>query len=508
MSRTGKTAINSIVGIGCSVISSILSFVLRAIFIRLLGLEYAGVDSLFSSILSVLNLAELGFNNAILFRLYKTISDGDLDRTELYLAVYRKICHFIGVLIGVVGISLAPFLKYFIRDTPSFTEPLWSLYIIVLFTSVLNHSQNYKSILLIAKQDRYITTITQYLCIILRNGLQIIALTLFKNIYIYLLITLFTTGLNGILNSIASQKRYKLSWNTKLHISGEEKNEIVKDVGALSIYKFCRTIDATVDTFLISKFVSVATTAIYGSVNMLLSAMNELLGVFNDAVIASIGDLNASGDKNNLETVFYQAFHITFFIYGISTAALAPFLSFFANWWIGYTLDDWCIYLMLLNFLMYGFGMSVATFRNAMGIFQKGWIRPAFTAAFNLIFSFILVNRIGLLGTLLGTLIARTLTLVWYDPWLVLHHGMHSSTGKYYIRYTLYLVFVVMTAATSIVICSHLGVENGILALFLRGVVALAVSTVMLIVLGFLVPEQKAILARVMQLSNVFLRRN
>ena len=507
MSRTGKTAINSIVGLGCSVLSSLLSFVLRAQFIRLLGLEYAGINTLFSDILSILNLAELGFNNAILYRLYKSIAGNDKEKTELYLATYRKLCVAVGAFVGIVGLCFIPFLGSFINKTPTFSEPLWSLYVIVLITSVANHCLNYKSILLIAKQDRYIATAVQYLGIFLRNGLQIAVLAIFKNIYLYLLVALFTTILNGLLNGVASNKRYNETWRSDKKLDKAERNSIVKDVGALSIYKLCRTIDATIDTFLISKFVDVTVTAIYGSVTMLLNALNELLGVFNDAMIASIGDLNASHGKNELEKIFYQSFHFTFLIYGICTATLVPFLSEFTNWWIGYTLDAWCIYIMLLNFLMYGFGMNVATFRNAMGIFQKGWIRPAFTAAFNLVFSFILVNRIGLLGTLFGTMIARTLTLVWYDPWLVLHHGMHSSAGKYYIRYVLYLLFVTAAATGAAFICAYLPMAHGLFALLLRGFVSLAVSTGIVIALGFVVPEQKAILARAAQLAKSILRK-
>lgn len=507
MSRTGKTAINSIVGLVCTIANSLLSFILRALVIRLLGLEYAGINTVFSDILSILNLADLGFNNAILYRLYKSIAAGNKEETELYLSTYKKICYAVGAIVGAAGLCFIPYLGAFVKEAPSFSEPLWSLYIIVLFTSVVSHCVNYKSILIIAKQDRYLATITQYVCIFLRNGLQITALIIFKNIYLYLLVTLFTTALNGILNGIISKKKYQEVWHSKRKLEKAELKAITGDVGALSAYKLCRTLDATIDTFLISKFVDVTVTAIYGSVTMLLSALNELLGVFNDAMIASIGDFNASNGKNELEKIFYQSFHFTFLIYGICTATLVPFLSEFTSWWIGYTLDTGCIYIMLLNFLMYGFGMNVATFRNAMGIFQKGWIRPAFTAAFNLVFSFLLVNRIGLLGTLLGTLIARTLTLVWYDPWLVLHHGMHSSAGKYYIRYVLYLVMAAAAATGAALICAHLPMAHGVLALLLRGFVSLAVSAGILIVLGFIVPEQKVILERAVQLTKGFLRR-
>ena len=215
MTRTNKTAINSLVGLTCSVINSILSFVLRALFIDLLGLEYAGVNTLFLDILNVLNLADVGFNNAILFRLYRTISKGDNEGTELYLTLYKKICYVVGFVVGAVGLCLIPFLENFINSPPTFEEPLWSLYVIVLANGVTNHVINYKSILLIAKQERYLFIIIQYACIFLRNALQIVTLLLFKSIYIYLLTSLATTLAQGAVTGIISNRMYLLSLRSR-----------------------------------------------------------------------------------------------------------------------------------------------------------------------------------------------------------------------------------------------------------------------------------------------------
>ena len=505
MSRTQKTAKNASVGLACTIINSGLSFVLRAVFIRLLGLEYAGINTLFSDILSILNLADLGFSNAILFRLYKTISDGDDRKTELYLSVYKKFCYAIGVIVGVAGLCCIPFLNVLVKETPSFPEPLWSLYIIVLFTGVLNHLLNYKGVLLIAKQDRYIATIIQYICIFLRNALQIFVLAVFKNIYLYLLVTTFTVLLQGIWTGIKSNKKYKLSWRSKEKLPKSETRAIAKDVGALSAYKICRTIDSTIDTFLISKFVDVATTAIYGSISMVLNALNELLGTFNDGMIASVGDLNAEDDKKHLESVFYQSFHFTFLLYGIITVSLVPFISEFSLLWIGHTLEINCIYIMLINFMMYGFGLNVATFRNSMGIFTKGWIRPAITALLNLIFSLLLVNKMGLVGTLIGTLIARTLTLVWYDPWLVLHIGMKKSPVKYYLRYLLYMAFVFAVSVPVVLLSSVLPPVCGFISLIWHGVIYFVVAVIALILLGSFIPEQKILIEKILALiSQIF----
>lgn len=496
MSRTKKTVINSIVGIGCSLLSSILSFVLNALFIRLLGLEYAGVNSLFGSILMLLNIAELGVCNAILYRLYKCIADNDNDRIKLYLSVYKKVCIYVGVFITVAGLCCIPFLDSFVKEQPSFPESLWSLYIIVLATSVFQHALDYRSILLIAKQDRFIVTVVSYASIFLRNGLQIVVLLLYKDIYLFLLVTLFTTILNGVVCGIISQRRYQLRWSSSLTIDKEERKSILKDVGSLATFKFCRTLDATIDTFLISKFVAIATTAIYGSINMLLSALNEVLGQFNDGMIASIGDLNASGDKRAVERIYYQTFHFTYLVYGTVVIALAPFLNAFTHWWIGYTLPDICIYVMLINFMMYGFGMHVATFRNSIGLFVKGWKRPVYTAIFNCIFSMLLVLKFGLLGTLLGTLIARLLTLSWYDPMIVAKYGWNGKSYLYYVRYIYYFIATIAGAALCVYIGSMLPEATTFISLVWHGILYAVVGLLFLLLSGIFIPDQAKLLNR------------
>jgi O-antigen/teichoic acid export membrane protein len=500
MSRTGKTAINSIIGLLFSLLSSVISFVLQALFIRLLGLEYSGINSLFTGVMSILNIADLGVNNAILFRLYKLIGENDNDEIERYLLLYKRICYAIASIVGVLGIVCIPFLGGLINRQPSFSESLWSLFIIVLLTSVVTHANNYRGILIIAKQDRYIKTVINYGCSFLAQALQIGVLLWVKSIHLYLSVKLFTGILNGIISGIVTQNRYGIKWKSNSKLNKDELFSILKDVGYLAVYKICRTIDAYIDTFLISKLIDIAVTAIYASVSMILNALTELLNVFADGMIASVGDLNATGDRQRLEDVFYQTTHFTYLLYGISTATLVPFLSSFVNWWIGYTLDDICIYLMLVNFFTDGLAMNIATYRNSMGIFSRGYIRPAVTAFLNVIFSISLTVKFGLIGTLIGTFLARLFTTEWYDPYLVLKYGMGRSPFKYYFRYILYTTFTIISAFILLFIKKYLSEPTSFIHLLYHGVVYMICSSITIIGFGFLFKEQISIIRRILSL--------
>ena len=500
MSRTNKTVKNTIVGFICTGISYVLSFVLRALFIRLLGLEYSGVNSLFSDILKILSIADLGFGNAILYKLYKTIATGDDEGTEMFLALYKKICWGIGIIIGVAGLCFIPFLDHFVSETPSFPEPLWSLYIIVLATSVLGQIINYRSILITAKQDRYISIIIQYICIFLKHGLQIAVLVIYRNIYLYLLVEFFTTLIHGLWIGVISARKYHLSWNSKKKVSKEETKEITKDVGALTVFKFCRTLNSTVDTFLISKFIAVTQTAIYGSTTILTSGLGTFIDTLNDGMIASIGDLNATGDKDGLERTLQQSVHIMYLLYGTCTAVLVPFMSAFMNWWIGYTLSDACIYVLLFNFYTGGINSNISTYRNAMGLYRKGWKRPAATVVVNCLSSYLLILRMGIIGAFLGTSIANVTTMLWYDPLVVYKHGLNRSSKGFFARYVLYLSVVAITSGLMYFLGRVLPEATTFVSLCWHGGIYAVLSLGMMLLGGAIVPTQKEIIKRALSM--------
>lgn len=496
MSRTKKTLINSATGLILNIISMIISFVLQAVFIRLLGLEYSGVNTLFTDILKILNLADMGISNAILVRLYKTIAHDDQAGTEKYLALYKKVCYAVGIFVGVAGMAFIPFLGSFVKETPKFSEPLWSLYIIVIANSVISHLVNYRGVLFTAHQDRYINIIIQYACTFLQHGLQIAALAIFINIYLYLIMGPLTTLLHGILSKIFTEKKYHISWHSKERISKEERNDIVKDVGALAVFKFCRTLNVTIDTFLISRFISVATTAIYGSVSIITTSLTNLLGTLNDGMIASVGDLHAVGDDKRLHRVFNMSCHLVYLLYGTCVVVLAPFLKVFTTWWIGHTLPDSCLYIMLFNFYVSGQNATVSTFRNATGLYRQGWKRPALTALVNFVASIILIKRIGLIGALIGTAISNITTIMWYDPYIVHKFVFKEKPTRYYIEYVFYLLIVGSVSLLSILLGKILPEADTFISLVWHGFVYLIFAVSALLAAGTLFPCQKELLQK------------
>ena len=117
-SRTTNSIINSIIGVVSQGSSIILNFVTRLVFVKCLNEEYLGVNGLFSNILTVLSLAELGVGTAIIYSLYKPVADKDELKISALLNYYRKAYQIIGIIITVLGLLLTPFLNVIIKDQP------------------------------------------------------------------------------------------------------------------------------------------------------------------------------------------------------------------------------------------------------------------------------------------------------------------------------------------------------------------------------------------------------
>ncbi|UKI56602.1 MAG: hypothetical protein L6V90_05600 [Treponema succinifaciens] len=163
-------------------------FLIRTVLIKKIGIEYAGLNSLFSSILQVLNLTELGFASAVVYSMYKPIAEDDKDTICALLNFYKRVYFIIGLVILALGSAVMPFLPHLIKGNVPQDINIYVLYSIYLVNTSLSYLLfGYKNSLLNAHQRRdvisNILTITQGLM----NICQLLILVTIKNYYLYVL---------------------------------------------------------------------------------------------------------------------------------------------------------------------------------------------------------------------------------------------------------------------------------------------------------------------------------
>ena len=199
-SRTQNSLKNISTGIMVQIISIIANFVVRDIFIKYLNEEYLGISGLFTNILSVLSLVDLGFGSALVYSMYKPLAEKNNKKLQAIMNLYRRVYIYIGILVGIIGLAIIPFMDYIITDKPNINN-LILIYIMYLLNSVSSYFIAYKRSILSADQKEYISSHYRYIFIMIRSIVQISVLTIFKSFILYLFVQIICTILENVVIS-------------------------------------------------------------------------------------------------------------------------------------------------------------------------------------------------------------------------------------------------------------------------------------------------------------------
>ncbi|MCM1440269.1 MAG: hypothetical protein NC131_13865, partial [Roseburia sp.] len=295
--RVSNSKRNMIYGVFCQVVTILFTFINRQTFIILLGKEYLGFNGLFSNILSLLSLAEMGLGNAFLFFLYKPIRDQDYIRLQSLLNFCKKIFYCVSLGIFIIGVLIIPMFPYIIDLDMDFGKIIL-YYIIYLLNSVLSYFAVSKSMIIEAYQKNYIIKVYKAIAVIFQNIVQIIILLHFRSYMLYLLIQIGCTVLYNMSIAYKAYKMYPFIFkqNSK-KLGQDDKKYIWGMVQSTFIYKIGTIIMNNTDNILISVIITTVAVGYYSNYKMVESVINYFIGVIVSAITASLGDLNAENNK-------------------------------------------------------------------------------------------------------------------------------------------------------------------------------------------------------------------
>lgn len=494
-SRIKSTTINSTVALLSKVLIFVVQFICRTVFIRVLSTEYLGVNGLFTNILTMLSFAELGIGNAIIFKLYKPIAQDNHEKIKTYMKFYQKAYILIGIVILTIGIMIIPFLKYMINDVPDIKENIYFIYVLFLANSTISYFFTYKKSIIIGYQKEYITTIINFIMVLIQNIAQIVILLVTKNYILYLLIQILATFLDNYISSKKADKMYPFIKEKKYEkISKSEEKNIFKDVKALILYKIGNILSTGTDNMIISAFVGINEVGLLSNYTTITNAITTFLNSFFNGFTASVGNLNASDSTENKESIFYQIFLVTFYVYGAISIWITILLNPFIKLWIGsdYLLSYSVCVALGLNIYIDGMRFVGGTFRNTMGLFRKGKFVPLISSIFNIILSLILVKPLGIFGVLISTVISRFFISTWYDPWIIHKLNFNVSFKQFVLKYAYYFLLVIIDFCICNEICLMVQID-GILGFLLKGVIIVLITLLLFFVTTFKMKEFKGL---------------
>lgn len=481
-SRTDNSIKNTLVSSIAHIVTVVLSFAVRTVFIHRLGNSYLGINGLFSNILSLLSFAELGLGNAIVFALYKPIADDDYKKTAALMNFYAKAYRAIGFFILAAGIVIVPFLGYIIGDTsqiPKDLPPIEFIFLLYILNTSLGYFFNYKRSIIVASQNGKIDSINQLTFNIIKDVFQILALVLFKSFILYLLVQIVCTFLGNLTISNKADRLFPyLEENRGEVLDAKTYRGIQKNVLAMLCHKLGSVVVSGTDNILITQFVGILATGVYSNYVLLTSTVTMLIQQVMSPITASVGNLVALEDKDKGFFLFKKLMMANSFIAILFSTCLLTLSNRFVlfMWGENSVMSLKVVIVLMLNFYINTMRKSSQIFIDTTGLFWQIRWKSLFEAGINLFFSIALASwiNLGILGIVLGTLISNLLTNFWWEPYVVFKYYFKKQFIVFVREYTIYFMVFVVTVAFSVVI--ECFIQESFVGLLCCGTISVVVS--------------------------------
>lgn len=441
-SRTEYAAKNIMWGYIYSFVRIFLEFILRTIFIYKIGTTYLGVNGLYTNVLGVLSLSELGIGVSMNYSLYRPIAEGNRQKIKALMSYFKKAYRIIAIAVSVIGVAIVPFLQYIINGAEELSnKELILYYMIYLFNTVTSYCVSYKYSLVNAYQKNYIITKSDTYFKAITIALQAVILFVFKSFLLYLICQALVALVQKIYLSVYIDKIYPwLKDKESLALEPEDKQQLKNNVKGTLVHKLGEVAIYQTDNIIISAFINITTVGLVSNYNLINNAITTFTSAMFNSLTAGYGNFIAKESKERQEELLYVNQFLAFGVFGFVAVCLLVLTQPLIGIWVGEKnmIDDFSMVLLVLNIFFAGERTMVGNYKTAAGIFlQDRWV-TILRSIVNLVLSLLLVNFIGLPGIYIGTLIQGILGNV-IEPVIIYKNMFAHSPIKYYLNSLKYM---------------------------------------------------------------------
>lgn len=477
---------NSLLNIGSNfvlqMVKTILSFITRTVFIYFLGKEALGLNGLYTNVLSMLSLAELGIGTAINYSLYEPIAKKNNSKISQLMVLYKKMYRIIGVVVLFLGIIIIPFLKFLISDINTIKNA-YIIYILFLANSVFSYFISYKETLINADQKNYkLVKINIYFLIIL-NLLQILGVIIFKSFIVYLLLQIIIQFIQKIVTNIYITNQYSdIDFNTNEKLNNQDLKLIKKNIKAMIFHKIGDYCINGTDNLIISAFINVVTVGIYSNYLMIISMVTTFTTIFFSNLTSSLGNLIVTENEEKKYEVYKKLDFVGFIMYGFCSVVLINIFNPFITLWIGldYCLSQYVVIAIVFSFYLSGMRKAPYSIKSASGLYDIDKYSPIIQSVINLVFSILLVKWFGLLGVIMGTIISSIAITSWQMPYIVYKYILKKSFREYVYNYFKNFIVLIIIVILTNYIGNIITINSIVLLIIYKMIISLFVYSIII----------------------------
>lgn len=440
-----RSALNISTSILSHIVLLFIAVFVRRLLIQYIGNHVNGLNSLFSSIIGMLGVAELGVGRAIAYSMYSPIVAGDKRSVAALFNLYKKLYLIIGGVILCGGLLVLPFLPHLISDYEVIDVNVYITFLLSLSSIVLTYLYSAKTSLIEAHKNNYITTGITTVSNLCRYALQIAAILIFRSFVVYLICQIIGTLIIWLLTEIVVRKKYPEIIHTDETVDKTTKKEIGKNVKAMVMHKIGTVLVQCVDSMIISSFIGVVILGKYSNYTFVATTMVGIIALFFTPLTSVIGHLCAEGNQERTKGYFDYFYCLNYvlgviFFFGYYAVVESVVTLFFGP---GLEVSHSIAFIITLNQFIQYMRNACLLFRNASGTFYHDRWKPVAEGLVNLVLSLLFVQvfpeDLRVVGVIVATIITNLLICDIVEPFVVFRHVFGASPKQFYVKNYAYI---------------------------------------------------------------------
>lgn len=498
-SRTKNSSKNIIFSSFSAAFIFLLNYATRIIFVRFLDAAYLGINGLFTDIISILSMADLGIVTAMMFSLYKPLMEKDEKKITQLVNFFKKIYNIIAIVVLLLGLLLVPFLKLIINLENDISH-IYIYYLLFLFETVLSYLFVYRTTLLNADQKNYVLVKWNMLIQVARFVFRIVVLILFKNYILYILIGVIINLIGNFIQNKVAYKYYPFLKIKQEELSSAEKKEVFSNVKSTFIYKLCSVLQTNSSSIIISIFVGTIVVGYYSNYLLVVNAITSLITLVFSSIKSSVGNFLVEGKTSEEKNKLFNALElIAFWI--VSFCSIAFYVLFddfiLISYGNEYIFSKEILILIIVNFYTSNIRQNVWTFRETTKIFHKTKYFSLVTTIVNIILSIILGKMFGLFGILLSIIISKMIYSFWKETIILYKDVLKNNPTKYFVNFILRVLLTTLLCILIDIICNLVKINNIYFSFLYKILIVSIVPNLLYLIIYFKNKDFKFILNKI-----------
>ena len=467
--RVEKSAKNVSVGLIVTVVNTLTAFIGRKAFVVFLGNNALGLNGLYSEVIDMLSLAELGIGMAIVYNLYRPLLDKDNKKISQLMGLYKTAYSVVAIVILIGGIILYPFIDSLVNDIDYPVSYIRFIFLLFVIKTASSYLFSYKTSLLNADQKQYIVSLTTAIGKAIFTVISIVFMYFTRNYTVYLILMIVQTIAINVSLSIYVDKNYPfLDYSQKL--DQEEREKVFNDIKNIFLKRVSGVITSSTDNILISKLISTIQVGLYSNYVLIYSGVRSLRIAVTGGIAASVGELSVSEKPEKCIQVLRRLTYIYYAIGIIITAGLFSVCDVFVEMLFGkqYVLSTTVVVISIFNLYLETCCDPLWQFLETSGLFDRDKYIGLIGSFVNLVVSIVLGMKIGMAGIFIGTVCTQVIQLV-LKSLLIYREKYHRSPLDYYLLWAKMICLFFVLLAVKLFFFDKIVFGNLLLSFFIKG---------------------------------------